>query len=119
MSEERHLQQNRLKQLFGKVASFFSAEPLPDPLAGGFVVRYSLRRDKLFGPVLEFVESQIPQSDWPALQMIEEPMPEGIPDEYIGVESWWSEGKLLCRAGLKIQSEIVERTTLVSIKLPL
>lgn len=117
MSDTKVQGQSMLRQLFGKTKSFFSTERTCSPLCDCFLLHYSLRRDRLSGRTLEFVESHIPQSDYPIFQVIEEPMPEGIPDEYIGVQSLWSEGKLIHRVGLKIQTEIVEKTTLVSTEL--
>ncbi len=91
----------------------FGHHPPYDPL----LLQYALREERLQSRDMEALLGEIPLWSTPEFQVQRIPMPQDIPDEYIGVEMWWCGGKLISRVGLKIQSEYVEKRIVCSIPL--
>ena len=113
------LKQEIYMKLFQRLQSFFSnvlksAEPLHP-----FVLIYEFRHEKIPESALEDWRSQIVQLQSLACQVIEKELQVQIPDEYIGIASWWCEGKLLSREYLKIQEECVVKISSSSKKIDL
>ena len=112
---EVSLIQRIVENFFQKTKSFFSSVPTQGYSSfDHYLWLYEVRHNMLDDPALQYPCDLIARSGTiiSITQVI--PLKIQIPDEYIGILSVYCGEKLLCQEYLKLQSEFVEKRTLVS-----
>lgn len=89
--------------------------PEQDSLFDLLEVRFAIRLENLDSRDRAIVNSRIEQLPLLGIRVREVSMPEQTPTECIYMESYWYEERLLCREFQRIQSEYVEKRSLVSV----